>query len=207
MKTIHAHLRLSTNLSKNTRDRCPDVVFLNDDEEITAIRTDTENPRLPIEDNSVDELILHDDALSRSIDEEVWLQEFARVIFPGGTLRLTLPASGMLAWVDTMNSYRYLTDISGRGHPPDAALPTGWNRHYTQVEIRRLLEGAGFKLPEIRSQNYAIDELRLLTGLLLHNWIKQDRLTESELFPRFGRRTPGKRSVLTTTWDITTSRR
>lgn len=207
MKTMHAYLRLSTNLTDHTRDRCPDVVFLADEEEVAAIRTDVENPHIPVEEGELNELVIHDDALSRTIDEETWLQEFARVLAPGGTVRLTLPAAGMFAWLDPMNNYRYLADVSGRGHAPDAALPTGWNRHYTRRHIHHLLTDAGFEAPDFRSQSYVMQEIRLLTALLWENWIKQDRLAESRHFPQLGRRTPGKRSLLTTTWDVTARKR
>ena len=202
---MHAHLRLSTNLTDRTRDRCPDVVFSVDDDEIAVIRTDTERPQLPIDNEGLGELILHDDVLSRVIDEEAWLREFARILVPDGKLSFTLPAAGALAWLDTMNAYRYLADISGRGHAPDAALPTGWNRHYTRDHVRRLLDDAGFNTPNIHSQSYAMQEIRLLTGLLRDNWIKQDRLAESRLFPQFGQRNPNTRvSPFATTWRIST---
>lgn len=204
---MHARLRLSTNLTENTRDRCPDVVFTFNGTEISAIRTDTQLPQLPLEDSSLEELILHDDVLSRVIDEEAWLQEFARVIAPGGRLRFTLPAAGPLAWLDTMNVYRYLTDVIGRGDAPDAANPTGWNRHYTRNHIHRLLQDADFTAPGIHSQNYAVAEIQLLVGLIRDNWIRRDRSAELKLFPRFGRRFPGKRSFPTTTWGVTATKR
>lgn len=204
---MHAYLRLSTNLTERTRDRCPDVVFLLDGDEVATIRTDEQRPRLPIDDGSLDSLVLYDDGLSRAIDEECWLQEFARVLAPGGSLRLTLPAAGMLAWLDTMNAYRYLVDVIGRGDAPDAANPTGWNRHYSRNHINRLMEDAGFEVPDIHAQNYAISEIQLLTGLIRDNWIGQDRRAELKLFPRFGGRSPGKRSFLTTTWEVTTTKR
>lgn len=208
MKTIHAHLRLSTNLNGSTRERCPDVVFTSGDAEIAAIRTDDTQPQLLLEDGCVDELVLHDDALSRSIDEEAWLREFARVIIPGGIIRFTVPAEGRFAWLDTMNAYRYFADISGRGHAPDAANPTGWNRHYTRAHIERLANHVGFGSIVIRAQNHALQELGLLTGLLRDNWIRQDRQAELRLFPRFGHRDPGNHtSIVLTTWSVSARRR
>lgn len=205
---MHAYMRLSTNLTERTRDRCPDTVFCNDGVEVSAIRTDTEHPHLSVDDHSLEELSLHDDVLSRFIDEEAWLQEFARVLSPGGTLRFTVPATGLFAWLDTMNAYRYLADVSGRGHAPDAALPTGWNRHYSRNHIRTLLEATGFSSVHIRSQSYAIQEVRLLTGMLYENWIRQDRLAESRLFPELGKRDPNNdASLLTTTWSVTATKR
>lgn len=207
MEMIRAHLRLSTNLNGSTRERCPDVVFTRHGEEVAVLRTDVEQPQLPFDQSSVAELIIHDDALSRSIDEEVWLAEFARVLKSGGRLRLTLPAAGALAWLDTMNAYRYIADISGRGHAPDAANPTGWNRHYTREHITRLLTGAGFSNPSLHRQNNALRELGFLGGMLLNNWIREDRRSELRLFPQFGHRDPGDRArFITTTWSITATK-
>lgn len=203
MKTIHAHLRLSTNLKGSTPERCPDVVFTDNGKIVAEIRSDTRVPKLPIADDELGELVIHDDALSRVVDEEAWLHEIARLISPGGILHFTLPASGLLAWIDPMNAYRYLADISGRGHAPDAANPTGWNRHFSQKHIHRLLADAGFQAPEINGQNHALQELGLLVGLIRENWIRQDRAAEQALYPRFGKRNPHRASGWpTTTWSV-----
>ena len=176
--------------------------------EVAAIRTDTGRPSLPFADCDVEKLEIHDDALSRVIDEEAWLQEFARVLTVDGKLQFTLPAEGVLAWLDTMNAHRYLTDITGRGHAPDAANPTGWNRHYTREHIHRLVTNAGFAAPEIHSQSYATHEASLLTRMVWRNWVRLDRMAELELFPRFGKRSPGKGSgLLQTTWSVSTRKR
>lgn len=204
MKMINAHLRLSTASEGHTRERCPDVIFSESDRDLISIRTDTEQPELPLHDGSVGELVIFDDALSRTIDEEAWLQEFVRVIAAGGVLRLTLPAEGALTWLDPMNAYRYIADISGRGTAPDAALPIGWNRHYTQQHVRQLLTDANFAEPEIHGQNYAWQECRFLTGMLVGNGLRGDRTTELRQFPRFGRRDPYKNpSAIATSWSVT----
>lgn len=179
------------------------MVFSIADAEVAAIRTDTEQPMLPMDDGEIGELVIHDDALSRVIDEEAWLREVARVLAPDGTLRFTLPAENWLAWLDTMNVHRYITDVSGRGHAPDAANPTGWNRHYTREHVIRLVTGAGLEAPKISGQNNAVQEARFLVRMLWRNWIRKDRGAELELFPRFGRRSPNGRSgLIATTWSV-----
>ncbi len=171
---------------------------------MASLPTDETTPMLPFEDDSIGELIIHDDAISRVIDEEMWLQELARVILPGGTLKLTLPAAGALAWLDAMNAYRYITDISHRGDEPDASLPTGWNRHYSDAHVRTLLDSSGLLLQEISRQNHMLSEARMLVGLMRNNWIRGDRADESQLFPRLGRRDPRSHSSLIGgTWSIT----
>lgn len=208
MKTIHAHLRLSTSLDGTTRDRCPDVVFSDGNDDVAAIRTDTERPALPFKDGELGVLMIHDDALSRVIDEEAWLQAFARVIAVDGTLHFTLPAEGMFAWLDTMNAHRYLTDITNRGHAPDAANPTGWNRHYRRNHIHRLLSNAGFAAPRIRKQSYASQEARFIAGMMWRNWWRQERIAELEVFPSLGTRNPRSTSgLLTTTWNVSARKR
>lgn len=207
MKTMIVTLRLSPNLNGRTRQRCPDVVASIDGVEIAAIRTDVEKPRWPLQNGEVDLVDIQDDALSRVIDEEAWLAEFARVIAAGGQIRLTLPASGALAWLDTMNAYRYIADISKRGQAPDAALPTGWNRHYSPENISSLLTGAGLAHVSVQRTSYALEEVAFLTTMLWRNWIRGEREAEREAFPRFARRTAGQRhSPAGTTWSITASK-
>lgn len=204
MKLLTAHLELSTNFDDRTRERCPSLVFRDGSDISTAIRTDVETPVLPVTANSIEEIIIYDDALSRVIDEEAWLVELARALVPGGTLRLTLPASGIWAWLDAMNAYRYIVDISKRGDQPNAALPTGWNRHYRREEVENLLMQAGLSDVQIHGQNNAWQEATMLTGLIAGNWVKGDRETELKIFSRLGRRDPRARTIPgTTTWSIT----
>lgn len=203
MKTMIATLRLSQNLDGRTRERCPEVVFSVNDDEVAGIRSDVEQPTLPVRDAEFDVLEIRDDALSRVMDEPAWVAELARVITPGGELRLTLPASGLLAWLDALNLFRYAVDIGKRGDAPDAALPTGWNRHYTRDNVRRLLDAAGFVDIRIQDANYADREIRLLAVLMVRNWIGGDREAELEAYPRFGDRTPRERRFpIATTWSI-----
>jgi hypothetical protein len=204
MKTMIVNLRLSTNLDGRTRERCPDVVMSVDSTEVASIRTDVEQPQLPVRDGEIDVLEIRDDALSRVMDEEAWMAELARVIPADGEMRLTLPASGALAWLDTMNLYRYIADISKRGHAPDASLPTGWNRHYSPEDIARLLRVAGFEDTRIQRSWYAGDELAFLGTMMWRNWIRGERRAELETYPKFAHRTPGaRRFPIGTTWSIT----
>ncbi len=166
--------------------------------------TDTEQPILPLPDGSVSCITLCDDILSRVIDEEAWLAELSRVLAPGGELCFTVPKTGLFAWLDAMDAHRYAVDIGKRGDPPDAALPTGWNRHYTGEELRALCAESGLRAVSLTTINYAVNETRMIAGLLWKNWVQGDRDAECELWPRFGRRSPGDRSSLIgTTWSVT----
>lgn len=203
MTILTAHLELSTNFDKRTRERCPSIVFRDGSDIVISIRTDVETPVLPYSSGSIAEIVIHDDALSRVIDEEAWLAALAQILAPEGVLRFTLPASGALAWLDAMNAYRYVVDITRRGDQPNAALPTGWNRHYRRDAVVALLSAAGFTNVKVHSQNNALNEARMLLGLITGNWLKRDRETELRIFPRFGQRDPRAGGIPgTTTWSI-----
>ena len=208
MKTLIAHLELSRNLNGRARERCPNVVWTIDSEPIATIRTDAERPGLPLADGDIALLEIRDDALSRVIDEAAWLVECQRVLAVGGEIRLTLPASGPLAWLDGMNLYRYVVDISKRGDTPDSTLPTGWNRHYSREDISLLLQDAGFGTVRFRSANYASYEGRMIAALVCKNFIGGDRRAELEHFPHLGQRAcDNSPSLLLTTRVISAQKR
>ncbi|MCO5218565.1 MAG: hypothetical protein M9934_13540 [Thermomicrobiales bacterium] len=203
MTTLTAHLELSDSTSERTRERCPWVVFHQDDRELVRLRTDTEQPTLPFPDGNMESITLCDDILSRVIDEEAWLAELSRVLAAGGELRFTVPKTGPFAWLDAMDAHRYAVDIGKRGDPPDAALPTGWNRHYTGAELRALCAESGLRAVSLTTINYATHEARMIAGLLWKNWVRGDRDAERELWPQFGRRNSGDRpSLIGTTWSV-----
>lgn len=204
MITIRAHLELSESNADQSRERCPWVVFASDDHEVVRRRTDAERLSLPYPDGGVGQITLHDDALSRVMDEEAWLAELGRILTPGGELRFTVPKTGAFCWLDAMDVHRYAVDIGKRGDAPDASLPTGWNRHYGAAELRDLCRDVGLNVDSVTTINYAVDEVRLIAGLLWRNWIRGDRDAERELWPQFGRRDPeGKASLAGTTWSVT----
>lgn len=205
MKTLIATLRLSDSTSEQTRERCPDVVFTLGGSDVAAVRTDTERPKLPFADGEIGSIEIRDDAMSRVIDEAAWLAEMSRVLIPNGTFQLTVPADGPLAWLDTMNIYRYIADISKRGDAPDASQPTGWNRHYQREGVILLLADAGFDSIQLQSTNYSDREIGMLATLFWKNWVRGERSAERTAFPRFGaRRTGERRFPLRTTWSVST---
>lgn len=209
MKTVRVTLQLSDSISSRTRVRCPHLVFEIAGSTAAVIRSDVESPVLPFEDGTVDTYVVHDDAFSRVIDEEAWLQEFSRTMTPGARLELTLPADGPLAWLDAMNLYRYVTDITKRGDAPDAALPTGWNRHYTRDQLRIMTNGAGFDVAQISYANHAVRELGMLLSLVTNNWLRGNRRAEAAAFPRFAKRSPDTAGRLPfgTTWAVSLRKR
>jgi SAM-dependent methyltransferase len=185
--TLALSIELSTNLeASHTRDRCPsarvDLVSSQGVRHVATLRVDIESPRLELPDASV-AAIDAGDVIGRTIDEAAWLAELARVLEPGGRLNLRVPAGGPLAWYDTRNIYRYVTDILGRGDNPDDTLPTGWNRHYAMDDILSLLLDAGFTSVEVGRRGLGLAEPPQLVGLMVGNFLLCDRDTEYRLHP------------------------
>ena len=182
--SLHAVLELSQNLDGMPRERCPIIRFTKTDasgrEDVAIIRSDEDRPHIPLDDESVNTIDVGD-VLSRVIDEETWLAELARILTKGGYLCFTLPADGPLAWLDARNLYRYFVDILGRGDPPDDTLPTGWHRHYSDEDIRRLLNITGFRPCTMQRVGIGLPEAPQLVGLLVGNFLLGRRDTEYRL--------------------------
>lgn len=182
--SLHAVLELSNDFEGEPRERCPAIRFTKTDasgsEDIALIRSDEERPHVPLADHSVNTIDIGD-VLSRVIDEETWLAELARMLTKGGYLCFTVPADGPLAWFDARNMYRYFVDILGRGDSPDDTLPTGWHRHYSDADIRRLLEITGFAPCTMQRVGIGLPEAPQLAGLLVGNFLLGRRDTEYRL--------------------------
>ena len=180
-------LEPSTNLgARDLRKRCPDIRFIlqtaDGRQDLGAMRTDIEKPRLNLADGSAKEIDAGD-TIPVVIDEAAWLAELARVLAPGGTLRMTVPASGPLAWADARNTYRYVVDILGRGNTPNETLPTGWNRHYGAGDVDAMLADAGFRDIRLERVGIGLAEPVQLGGLMLCNFLLGRRDTELRLRP------------------------
>jgi SAM-dependent methyltransferase len=92
----------------------------------------------PFPDASYDAVVLLDE-LALTVREEEALAEAARVLRPGGTLLVRVPASGPLAWLDGYNAYRYVRDITRRGRLLPEVRGVGWRRHYRRLDLDALL--------------------------------------------------------------------
>jgi hypothetical protein len=187
LPTLALSIELSPNLeASHTRERCPSArVDLVTDEgvrHVTTLRVDVESPHIDLPDAAVSEIDAAD-IIGRAIDEAAWLAELARLLTPGGQLRMRVPGSGPLAWYDTRNIYRYMTDIFGRGDNPDDTLPTGWNRHYAKEDIVALLLDAGFANIRIDRVGLGLAEAPQLAGLTIGNFLLGNRDTEYRLRP------------------------
>jgi hypothetical protein len=180
-------IELSPNLeASHTRERCPsarvDLVTAEGVRHVATLRVDVESPHIDLPDAAVRQIDAAD-IIGRAIDEAAWLAELARVLQPGGELRMRVASGGPLAWYDTRNIYRYMTDIFGRGDNPDDTLPTGWNRHYATEDIVTLLLDAGFANIRIVRVGLGLAEAPQLAGLTIGNFLLGKRDTEYRLRP------------------------
>jgi len=141
------------------------------------IGVDIVAPRLPYA-NARFATIVALDVLEHVLDEECWLAELARITRPGGRLTLRVPATGPLSWLDALNIYRYVVEMSGRGRAPQQTQPIGWHRHYPRRDLTALLTAAGFRPLTARRAGTGMDEIPTLAGLMILDWLLGRRNAE-----------------------------
>ena len=120
---------------------------------------------LPFADGAFDAVFLLD-VLEHLPDEAPALSEAERVLRPGGTLILSVPYRGLLAWADSLNLYSAVRDRvpallpldpTEQGHPR--------HRHYSLADLRAHL-GTAFRIERIARTGLGLAE-PLHLGLLL----------------------------------------
>lgn len=134
------------------------------------IGADIVGPRLPYADARFATIVALD-VMEHVLDEECWLAELARITRPGGRLTLRVPATGPLSWLDALNIYRYVVEMSGRGTAPRQTQPIGWHRHYSRRDLTALLTAAGFRPLTARKLGAGMDEIPALAGLVTLDWL------------------------------------
>jgi SAM-dependent methyltransferase len=133
----------------------------------------------PFPDGGFDAVVLFDE-LALTVREEEALAEAARVLRPGGTLLLRVPAAGPLAWLDGCNAYRYLRDITKRGRPLAATNEIGWRRHYRGGDLRDLLI-PHFRPRELRGAGLGLTEATHLGLNLAWRWALRREERDEEI--------------------------
>jgi hypothetical protein len=123
------------------------------------------------------------DVLEHVLDEEVWLAALAALLVPEGTISIRVPLDGPLAWMDALNIYRYVADLSGRGTAPSETLPTGWHRHYRVHDLTRMVRDAGLVVTAVRREGLPGPDLPHLAGLIGGDWVLGRPATEERLIP------------------------
>ena len=112
------------------------------------------------------------DVLEYVQDDQAIIAEMARVLRPGGMLRVRVPNAGPLAGLDAYNLYCYLTDITRRGRKPVEIDEVGWRRHYSADDLKELL-GPEFVVRTITTHRVGIAELLNVSALALFRWYRR----------------------------------
>ncbi len=99
------------------------------------------------------------------------VDEIARILVPGGKLRLRVPATGPLAGFDHLNLMHYLVDITHRGARPGETYEVGWRRHYGVGDIQEMLGPDRFRLVVIRHRRIALAEVASFASFVLFRWL------------------------------------
>ena len=141
--------------------------------------------RLPLADASVASIACID-VLEYIRNDDLALDELARVLAPGGTLRLRIPATGLLAGIDAYNLMHYLVDTTRRGSRPHEICEVGWRRHYGLDDIRQMLGPSRFEIVRARRRGLAIAELIDFAAMVLFRWLapSQDRYRRGKRLAR-----------------------
>ena len=125
--------------------------------------------RIPLPDRSFDG-VLFLDVMEHLPDERGALREVARLLKPGGTLALSVPYRGTLAWLDSLNLYAGFVRRTGRGRFPPEIAATGRHRHYSVRDVQALL-GDDFAIRSVQRTGLGIAELVHLPILILFRWL------------------------------------
>lgn len=110
------------------------------------------------------------DVLEHLPDEEGAIREVARLLKPGGTLVLSVPRRGPLAWLDSLNLYAQFVRLTHHGRFPPEIQATGRHQHYTVERLRALL-GANFTIDRTWRTGLGLVELLHLPALVVFRWL------------------------------------
>lgn len=125
--------------------------------------------RVPLPDASFDGVIFLD-VMEHVADERAALAECARLLKPGGTLVLSVPHRGPLAWLDSLNLYARLVGMTRHGRFPPEIAATGIHRHYSVAQLCGLL-GEQFQVRRVMRSGLGVAELANLPLLVLFRWL------------------------------------
>lgn len=128
---------------------------------------------LPFRAAAFETIVCHD-VLEHVRDDEALVAELARVLRPGGSLFLRVPAAGPLAGLDGYNLYRYLRDVTHRGWRPPETDEIGWRRHYSTGDLAALLHPHGFRLVDHDSRGFAVSDMATLAAMTWYRWARRD---------------------------------
>jgi SAM-dependent methyltransferase len=139
---------------------------------------------VPLPAGSIDQITAFD-VVEHALDEPFMLAEFARLLKRGGRLDLRVPADGLTGWLDAVNAYQYLKDISGKGRrraeAPLKQHPAGWHRHYRKADLLEMVTDAGFDIVSVDRTNPGLWEIPHFAKFFLGDFVQGDPDTEGRL--------------------------
>jgi len=100
------------------------------------------------------------------------IDELARVLEPGGVLRIRVPATGPLAGFDSYNLMHYLVDTSRRGLRPYEISEVGWRRHYGIRDLEEMLGRDRLTILRARRRGLALAEIANVAAMVLFRWLR-----------------------------------
>ncbi len=134
-------------------------------------------PHLAADSISTSRIIAFD-VLEHVVDEEAWIACFANLLAPGGELTIRVPVEGPLAWLDALNVFRYLQDVTGLGKQPLETKMKGWHRHYRPGDLTAMLTRAGLTPVEAARSGSPHHHIPHLAALAWGTIVRGDRETE-----------------------------
>ena len=129
---------------------------------------------LPFADQSV-QLVDSGHILAYVRDDEGLAAELGRIVRPGGSVSISVPATGPLAGLDAYNMHRYLVDVSGRGLRPYETAEIGWRRHFSLDDIRLLFPESHWDITSRERSGMAIEEMIRMAGFVGFRWLRPSR--------------------------------
>ncbi len=118
------------------------------------------------------------DVLEHVVDEEAWISCFAHLLAPGGSLTIRVPVEGPVAWLDALNLFRYVQDVTGLGKQPLETKMKGWHRHYRRTDLEEMLVRAGLAPVAVTLSGSPHHEIPYLGALAWGTIVRGDRKTE-----------------------------
>lgn len=128
--------------------------------------------RLPFADASLNRIEIADTLELVRNDRQFYL-ELDRVLAPGGTLRARVPKTGLFAGFDSLNLYKYLTDITRHGLRLPETEEIAFRRHLSERELGEAL-GEGFEIQRSWTTGTSLSEFANMLALSALTW-RQER--------------------------------
>lgn len=139
------------------------------DPQSTYILADAAN--VPLADASFDGVVFLD-VLEHLPDEHGAISEVARLLKPGGTVVVSVPHRGPLAWLDSLNVYARFVKLTHHGKFPPEIAATGVHHHYSVGDLRTLL-GPEFVVTRVERTGLGLAEVVNLVLQVLFRWLVQ----------------------------------